>query len=80
MRIVKNLQNFLIDQNYYIDIYNDNLHVYRYKSLNHLSNDKIILELEAFNLEIKGQNLIIKGMDTQEILIKGIIQEVRFIR
>lgn len=80
MRIVKNLQNFLVDQNYYIDIYNDNLHVYRYKSLNRLSNDKIILELEAFNLEIKGQNLIIKGMDTQEILIKGIIQEVRFIR
>ena len=69
MRIMKNLQNFLLDQDYYIDIFNNCLHVYYYESLISLS-DKLI----------EGNDLIVSAMDNHEILVKGIINNVRFVR
>ncbi len=80
MRIMKNLQNFLMDQDYYIDIYNNCLHVYYYEELVALSDTLIELKLKEFNLIIEGKNLIVGAMDNHEILIKGIINEMRFQR
>ena len=80
MRIVKNLSNFLKDQEYYIDIFNNYLHVYSYLDLISLSSKLIELKMPDFNLIIEGENLIITEMDKQELLIKGIITNVGFKR
>lgn len=80
MRIIKNLQNFLMDQDYYIDIFNNCLHVYYYLSLTHISDTLIELKLKEFSLVIEGKELVVNAMDNHEILIKGIINDVRFIR
>ncbi len=80
MRIVKNLSNFLKDQEYYIDIFNNYLHVYSYLDLISLSSKLIELKMPDFNLIIEGENLIITEMDKQELLIKGLITNVGFKR
>lgn len=80
MRIVKNLQNFLLDQDYYIDIFNNCIHVYYYEELLSLSEKKIELKLKEFILEINGENLVVSRLDNHEILIKGTINEMRFQR
>ncbi len=80
MRIIKNLQNFLMDQDYYIDIFNNCLHVYYYETLLSLSSTLIELKLKEFTLTIEGNDLIVSAMDNHEILIKGIINNVRFTR
>ena len=80
MRIVKNLSNFLKDQEYYIDIFNNYLHVYSYLDLISLSSKLIELKMSDFNLIIEGENLIITEMDKQELLIKGLIINVGFKR
>lgn len=80
MRIMKNLQNFLLDQDYYIDIFNNCLHVYYYEELKTLSEQQIELKLKEFVLIIDGDNLIVSAMDNHEILIKGIINSMRFVR
>lgn len=80
MRIIKNLQNFLMDQDYYIDIFNNCLHVYYYEALIELSDTNIKLKLKEFNLQILGKDLTISTMDNHEVLIKGTINEVKFIR
>lgn len=80
MRIIKNLQNFLMDQEYYIDIFNNFLHVYYYETLISLSETLIELKLKEFVLAIEGNDLIVSKMDNHEILIKGLINNVRFIR
>jgi len=80
MHIIKNLRNFLMDQDYYIDIFNDCLHVYYYESLISLSDVLIELKLKEFNLIIEGENLIVSMMDNHEILIKGTMNIVRFKR
>lgn len=80
MRIMKNLQNFLYDQDYYIDIFNNCLHVYYYLDLINLSDKLIELRLKDFILKIEGKDLIVSKMDKHEILIKGVIESMRLIR
>lgn len=78
MRIIKNIQNFLMDQDYYIDIFRNCLHVYYYEELITLTDTLIELKLKEFNLIIEGNNLIVSAMDNHEILIKGNINLLRF--
>ncbi len=80
MHLLKNIKKFLYDQDYFIAFFGNLLHVYAYETLNILSDTLIELKLKEFVLEVKGQNLTIKEMDKKEILIKGLINEVRFIR
>lgn len=80
MNIIKNLKSFLLDQDYYIDIYNKYIHIYSYESLMELSDKLIKLRLKDFKIEIEGENLIIKMMDNKEMLIEGMINNMRFIR
>lgn len=69
-----------MDQDYYIDIFNDCLHVYYYEELIELSDIKIELKLREFNLIIEGLDLIVSAMDNHEILVKGKINLLRFNR
>lgn len=80
MRIMKNLQNFLYDQEYFIDIFQNCLHVYYYEELLSLSDTLIELKLKEFILVIEGENLSISSMDKHEMLIKGKINSMRFKR
>ena len=80
MRIMKNLQNFLYDQEYFIDIFKNCLHVYYYEELLSLSDTLIELKLKEFILVIEGENLSISSMDKHEMLMKGIINSMRFKR
>ena len=80
MKIINNLQNFLKDQDYYIDIFKDFFHIYEYISLITLTPTLITVKLKDFNLTIEGDNLVVKNMDKKELLIKGTINLVRFER
>ena len=80
MRIMKNLQNFLYDQEYFIDIFKNCLHVYYYEELLSLSDTLIELKLKEFILVIEGENLSISSMDKHEMLMKGKINNMRFKR
>lgn len=80
MRIMKNLQNFLYDQEYFIDIFQNCLHVYYYEELLSLSDILIELKLKEFILVIEGENLSISSMDKHEMLMKGKINSMRFKR
>ena len=80
MQIRDNLKNFLYDQEYYIDLYQDYIHLYGYEKLVSLSSTSIEIKFKSFLLKVKGQNLRIKNMDKKEMLIKGLIEEMRLYR
>ncbi len=79
MHIKDNLINFLYDKNYFINIYEEYIHVFNYVELISLASNKIILKLEKFKLIINGQELFITKMIPNEILIKGSINSVEFL-
>ena len=76
MHIKDTLINFLYDKKYFISIYDSYIHVFNYKELDSLTSKLIILKMDGFNLEIKGDNLFITKMEKREILIKGNIMNV----
>jgi len=80
MRLVNRVRNFLVDQEYYIDIYNDMIHVFRYVDILKLQDEEIILQMENFQLDIKGNHFRVKRLENQEILISGFLESVVFLR
>ena len=76
MHIKDTLINFLYDKEYFISIYDTYIHVFNYVELVSLTSKLIILKMDKFNLEIKGDNLFITKMEKREILIKGSILNV----
>ena len=79
MHMKDNLINFLYDKKYFINIYDEYIHVFNYEELISLASNKIILKLEKFKLIINGQELFITKMIPNEILIKGSINSVEFL-
>ena len=72
-------KNFLYDLNDFITIYENTLHVFNYDKLNKMSDNEIILTIKGKKILINGENLKIKQMTKQELLIKGKILKVEFI-
>jgi hypothetical protein len=80
LKIINNIKDFLIDKEYYIDIFDDKLHAFNYLKLLKLNDTIVELKFEKFILEIKGTNIKIVEMNNQEILLSGNIDNVRIKR
>lgn len=76
MLMVNNIKNYLYDKKYFINLFDNYIHVFNYLKLLKFSNDEVSLQLEFFILNIKGNNLFITKMTNNEILIKGDVLEL----
>jgi len=76
----ENFKNFLFDLDNFISIYENNLHVFNYEKLEKLNDDEIIIIIiDNKKVKINGNNLNIKQMTKQELLINGLILKVEFV-
>ena len=75
----ENLKNFLFDLDNFITIYENNFHIFNYQKLYTLSEDKIIFSLNNKKVIITGDDLKVKKMTNQELLINGKIMKVEFV-
>jgi|GEM_PF-2018289 len=80
MHIGSNIRNFLIEQNYAIQIFGDNIHVFKFIDIERLTDTDIIIQLDDFKLKIKGNYFCVKKLEKNEIQIQGEILEMSFIR
>jgi len=78
MHIKDNLINFLYDKKYFINIYDNFVHVFNFKELVSLSSNLITLKFDGFNLEVTGSDLFITRLMPKEMLIKGHVANVGF--
>lgn len=78
MHINDTLQNFLYDKEYYITIYDNCLYAFNYLKLEKVSNSKIILKFNNFDLLIIGSEFLITKMTKNELRIKGIITKMEY--
>lgn len=77
MHIYKTLKNFLLDQDYYIDMWQNYLHIYGLKKIEVLKETLIVLAVENFNLELNGADFKVLKLTNNEILIVGNLKEMR---
>lgn len=80
MRMIDNLKDYLMDKEYYIDIYDNKIHLFNYVELLKLRDDNIKVKFDSFEIGITGNKLSIIEMNNQELLIEGIINNMEFIR
>ena len=80
MHLYKTMKNFLMDFDYYIDLYENKIHVFNYTDILKLNDEEIILAMPSFTLALKGNNFSVKQLEKREILIDGQINQVVFTR
>ena len=78
MHLTNRVREFLIDQDYYIDIYENHIHVFHYIDVLKLQEEEIILQMEQFQLHMKGHEFRVKQLEKHEILIIGTLESLVF--
>lgn len=78
MHLYKTMKNFLLDFDYYIDIYEQNIHVFNYIDILKLNEHEVRLAMPNFILEITGHGFSVKRLEKREILLEGNLENVRF--
>lgn len=78
MHLYKTMKNFLMDFDYYLDIYENKIHVFNYTDIEKLTDTEIILAMPSFTLILQGTSFVVKRLEKREILIEGVLEDVRF--
>ena len=71
-----NIKNYLYDKKYFINIYDNYIHVFNYVRMEDFMCNKIILAMSDFKLIITGDDFFITKMLHNEILIRGKLLKV----
>lgn len=78
--MIENIKNYLYDKKYFINFYDDYIHIFNYIKLLDFNDAKVSLEMSDFTVNIKGEKLFVTKMTSNEILIKGIINDMEIRR
>ena len=71
MLMINNIKNYLYDKKYFINIFDDYIHVFNYLELLEFKDDIISFKMPNFRLIIHGSKFLITKMLKNELLIKG---------
>ena len=80
MKIINNIKTFIYDKDYFVNVYDNKIHIYQYIDLLKLSEEEIIFKLSDFTLYISGSNLHIIKMASNELMIEGVLGNMEFKR
>ena len=68
---------FLYDKNYFITLFDNKIHIYMYHELTKLTTEEIVIVMDLFKLQIKGNDLRIIQMNNEEMILQGQISLIR---
>jgi len=77
MRLISKLDRYLEDKNYEIIIKENQINIINFREIIDFSTNKISLKCDNKIINIEGKNLIISKMLDEELLITGIIFNIR---
>lgn len=69
-------KSYLKEEDYYIILYSNYIYVYKYMDIIKFTDTYISLKLKKLILNIYGIDLLIIKLESDELLIKGIINKV----
>ena len=74
--MLKDLRNYILESDFKIIYVKEKLNIVNYQMIDHFSDEKVIIRYSDGILVIKGENLIISKMLSDELLISGIIKNI----
>lgn len=72
-------QDIVLDLPRITMIGNVQLYIENHRGVKHFSPDKLLLSLSKGDIEIRGKNLVIRAILTEEVFIEGTIDDVKYI-
>ena len=78
MRVLKKLQNYILDNEFRMLVLTNKIDIVNYLDIDHFDDNKIIVRYNSGTIIIKGEDLIISKLLTDEILINGKIKNIDF--
>lgn len=76
MKLVDNFREYMLNDEFVINIYNDKVNIINYTSLGMVEDTKISVNSESKNILITGEKLALKKLLNNEILISGVIKKI----
>jgi sporulation protein YqfC len=75
--MLKRIRNYIKNNDFSINIWSDSLYVNNFTDIISLENECVILSYYKGTLIIKGDNITIKKLSYDEILLYGNIKEIK---
>lgn len=78
MKIINNFKEYIVNNKFVINIYDNLIDIINYTSIGLIEENKISIIGDNKNILIIGKTLSLKKMLNKEILISGIIKKIEF--
>ena len=76
------LRSYILDTEFKAIILNDRINIVNFSELGHFDNNKVIVRFlknsNTHNLIIKGRNLVVSKLKSNEVLIEGVVDNLEF--
>ncbi len=76
MHIINQLRNYLLEDEFKINIYKNKINIVNYESIGHFDNNQVNINYDGGKLKIKGEKLVVSKLMNDEILITGLIKNI----
>ena len=76
--MLRNLISYIKDNDYLIGVYNNKVYINNYKRIINIDNNYIKVDLGSKKIKIKGNNLSVKKLENNEILININVEGIDF--
>lgn len=78
MELLNQIRTFLLEEEFAVHVYPGKVNVVNYKSIGHFDSNKVVLYHEHGFIEIKGDNLVVSKLLSDEVLVMGCIKNIEF--
>ncbi len=76
------LRSYILDTEFKVTILNGRINIVNFIEMGHFDNNKVIVRFlknnNTHNLIIKGRNLVVSKLKSNEVLIEGVIDNLEF--
>lgn len=76
MEIVNRIRNYLLEDEFWMQVYPDHVDVMNHKRIGHFDSEKVMIEYKDGTLVIKGEHLVVSKLLQDEVLVTGTIKSV----
>lgn len=76
MKKIHALRNFLLEEQFKIQVYPDKIDVQNYTMIGHFDSHKVTIQHTNGEITIQGENLVVSKLMNDEVLIIGKIQNI----
>lgn len=78
MRAIDGIRSYLLDNELKITILKNKIDILNYKDIGHFDSDKVVVKHSSGSIIVKGENLVVSKLMSDEILITGEYSIIEF--